>query len=300
MILVQLHLPNKKTASITISNNGQLPSIFSIQADQAFLTISPNKGVVNGGEQKEIVISIQITESSQRLDHIVYPKILNSVTINFASNKSPFVFLVSANYVISPIGMPIEFLYRLPAPLSKTPPSLFIYSLPLGIFSAPIMNLPKPDNVPFEIECLLKFLKKTPVNQKFFTQQLDSANIYNALNDIRNRQKINKKYEPEIILNTLLTFVRSFYEPLVPLHLLKNWQEDLEPAESCLSHVKFEFQQVIREIVVFLKKNQISSTIDHEQLCKIIGVALVQENYPCDSETEEKCKKFVASLTRTY
>jgi len=239
------------TRTIHLHNDGQVPVIFYVKFDAPWLNVHPIRGTVFSEQTCELIVSVLIDQRTQNENPLITQDFMKHVTIYYPSGKPPSGFCVGGTYTLSPVGMPLEYLIRLPVPLSEAPPSLFMPNNPEDIYSAPIMSQPIHSENPPEVTILIEELRKIAKDPQVFIKPGKSEDILQVLEILRCRGSLDGKFDQFTVAGALLSLLDDFYTPLIPPERIRAWNHKETSAQALLVSLKPENQSIIRYILMF-------------------------------------------------
>lgn len=224
-------LGEPKSQVIKLKNEGQIPVLFQVQTDACWITCHPQRATVIPDKDIELLISVNIDAASQVTDPVTTAQFVKCVKICYPSGKPPNFILLTAQFNLSPIGLPLEYLYRLPVELSRLPAELFIPRDSNDYQTAQIMNYPARVSECYELNALLDALKPVINDPQIFTKPGQSEEMSIIANNLKERKDIKGKFTQYGLFSVLFSIIECTKEPIFSYDLLKGWEQKDEKKE---------------------------------------------------------------------
>jgi phosphatidylinositol-bisphosphatase len=284
-------LGEQKAHAIALRNEGQVPVIFAVQSDVPWINIHPQRATVPPEKEIQIVVSVLIDQATQANNPVLTSEFVKQIKFAFPSGKAPNFLYISGRYDLTPVGMPYEYLIRLPAALSTLPPCLFIPRFEGDLDSAPIMSFPPLTSGSYELNAVMDQLRKTYKDPQFFFKQGESEEILNIIEALRCRKDLSTYDFTEYSLGgVFLAILECVPTPFISPEFLKNWNtKEGVDAMAFISTLPDPARSTVHLITAFLMEvmNKFKGELEIESLAKLFG-GIMTKHDPSVADLSEK------------
>lgn len=221
-----VNLGEQKSQIVKLRNEGQIPVLFHVLTDVPWLSCHPTKATVLPDREIELLVSISIDISTQVQSPVITSNIVKYLKISYPSGKPPNFIMIQAHFNMSLIGLPLEYLYRLPCELSKLPSELFIPRDTKDYKTAQIMNYPARVNDCWELNNLFTALKLSIDDPQIFTKPGQSEEMTAIANSLKSRKDVStQNFTQYGLFSVLFSIIECTKDPLFPYEALRNWDQ---------------------------------------------------------------------------
>lgn len=284
-------LGEQKARTITLRNEGQVPAIFAIQCDVPWINVHPQRATVPPEKDIQLVVSVLIDQATQASNPVLTSEFVKQIKVLYPSNKPPNFLIVSGKYNLTPIGMPYEYLIRLPAALSTLPPSLFIPRLEGDINSSPIMSFPALTSGSYEINAVMDALRKKIKDSQFFFKPGESEEMLNIIEALRCRKDLlSLDFSEYGLAGVLLAILECSPEPFISAEFLRSWNtKEGVDAMSFISTLPDPARSTVHLITAFLMEilKKFKGEIELESLARLFGGIMTKHDQSVQNLSEQ-------------
>lgn len=244
-----IKLGEPKTFKIILRNEGLVATPYFIQTEVPWITCTPKRSVCNPGKVVELVFIIHVTIKTLEESPMTSPDIVKLVTIKFPSGRPNIYLTFTGKYQLTYIGIPVKFLYSLPAPISKLPPAIFVPRRECDLTSCELEMFPMQKHA-YELESLIGRIKEVITDANIMSETPAEEEVYAVIEALRNREKIPENASQYALMAVLKAIFECSPEPLLTKKLLSDIEKE-ESAAVAMANIPDPAKSIIKLLLLF-------------------------------------------------